>query len=31
MDIKAEINWLHKEIDQLQDPGLIEALKDFLF
>ncbi|MFY0480982.1 hypothetical protein ACI6PS_00140 [Flavobacterium sp. PLA-1-15] len=30
MDIKADINWIHQEIDKVKDPGFIEKLKHLL-
>lgn len=30
MDIKADINWIHQEIDKVQDPTFIEKLKYLL-
>ncbi|MHC0448366.1 hypothetical protein ACWA1F_23390 [Flavobacterium sp. 3-218] len=30
MDIKAEINWIHQEIDKVKDPSFIEKLKHLL-
>ncbi|WP_125719457.1 hypothetical protein [Flavobacterium ustbae] len=30
MDIKAEINWIHKEIDKVKDPSFVEKLKHLL-
>lgn len=30
MDIKAEINWIHQEIDKVKDPTFIEKLKQLL-
>jgi len=30
MDIKADINWIHQEIDKVQDPTFIEKLKHLL-
>ena len=30
MDIQAELNWIHKELDQVKDPILIEAFKNML-
>lgn len=30
MDIKADINWIHQEIDKVQAPTFIEKLKHLL-
>jgi hypothetical protein len=30
MDIQAEINWIHQEIDKVKDPSFIEKLKRLL-
>ena len=30
MDIQAEINWIHQEIDKEKDPTFIEKLKQLL-
>ena len=30
MDIKAEINWIHQEIDKVKDPSFIEKMKRLL-
>lgn len=30
MDLKEELKWLHSEIDKLEDPKFIEALKNIL-
>ncbi|MGQ7947033.1 hypothetical protein [Flavobacterium sp. WC2509] len=30
MDIKAEINWIHQEIDKVKDPSFIEKMKHLL-
>lgn len=30
MDIQAEINWIHQEIDKVKDPSFIEKLKHLL-
>ncbi|KDN56273.1 hypothetical protein [Flavobacterium seoulense] len=30
MDIQAEINWIHKEIDKVKDPTFVEKLKRLL-
>lgn len=30
MDIKAEINWIHQEIDKVKDPSFVEKLKHLL-
>lgn len=30
MDIQAEINWIHQEIDKVKDPGFVEKLKRLL-
>ncbi|WP_281234427.1 hypothetical protein [Flavobacterium gelatinilyticum] len=30
MDIKAEINWIHQEIDKVKDPTFVEKLKHLL-
>ena len=30
MDIQAEINWIHQEIDKVKDPTFIEKLKHLL-
>lgn len=30
MDIQAEINWLHQEIDKVKDPTFVEKLKRLL-
>lgn len=27
MDIQAEINWIHQEIDKVKDPSFLEKLK----
>lgn len=27
MDIQAEINWIHQEIDKVKDPSFVEKLK----
>ncbi len=31
MDIQAEINWIHQEIDKVKDPSFVEKLKRLLF
>jgi hypothetical protein len=30
MDIQAEINWIHQEIDKVKDPTIIEKMKHLL-
>lgn len=30
MDIKADSNWIHQEIDKVKDPSFIEKLKHLL-
>jgi hypothetical protein len=30
MDIQAEINWIHQEIDKVKDPTFVEKLKSLL-
>ena len=30
MDIKADINWIHQEIDTIKDPSFIDKLKHLL-
>ncbi|WP_166924358.1 hypothetical protein [Flavobacterium poyangense] len=30
MDIQAEINWIHQEIDKVKDPSFVEKLKTLL-
>jgi hypothetical protein len=30
MDIQAEINWIHQEIDKVKDPIFVEKLKSLL-
>lgn len=30
MDIRAEINWIHQEIDKVNDPSFVEKLKHLL-
>jgi len=30
MDIQAEINWIHQEIDKVKDPTFVEKLKCLL-
>jgi predicted transcriptional regulator len=30
MDIQAEINWIHQEIDKVKDPNFIEKMKHLL-
>ncbi|WP_281240172.1 hypothetical protein [Flavobacterium praedii] len=30
MDIQAEINWIHQEIDKVKDPSFIEKIKHLL-
>ena len=30
MDIQAEINWIHQEIDKVKDPTFVEKLKRLL-
>ena len=30
MDIQAEINWIHQEIDKVKDPSFVEKLKRLL-
>lgn len=30
MDIQAEINWIHQEIDKVKDPSFIEKMKRLL-
>ncbi|HAH55078.1 MAG TPA: hypothetical protein DCM02_07290 [Flavobacterium sp.] len=27
MDIQAEINWIHQEVDKVKDPSFVEKLK----
>lgn len=27
MDIQAEINWIHQEVDKVKDPNFVEKLK----
>jgi len=30
MDLQAELNWIHKELDSLKNPTLILAIKNLL-
>ena len=30
MDLQADIKWIHKELDKVNDPSLIEVLKNML-
>ncbi len=30
MDLKAEIKWIHQELDNVKDPTLIEVFKNIL-
>ena len=30
MDIQAEINWIHQEIDKVKDPNFVKKLKRLL-
>lgn len=30
MDIQAEINWIHQELDKVKDPSFVEKLKHLL-
>ncbi|MBF7093099.1 hypothetical protein IUY40_16330 [Flavobacterium sp. ALJ2] len=30
MNIQAEINWIHQEIDKVKDPTFVEKLKNLL-
>lgn len=30
MDIQAEINWIHQEIDKVKEPTFVEKLKHLL-
>ena len=30
MDIQAEINWIHQEIDKVKDPSFVQKLKHLL-
>lgn len=30
MDIQAEINWIHQEIDKVKDPSFVKKLKHLL-
>ena len=30
MDIQAELNWIHQEIDKVKDPSFVEKLKTLL-
>lgn len=30
MNIQAEINWIHQEIDKVKDPSFVEKLKHLL-
>lgn len=30
MDIQAEINWIHKELDEVKDATLLHAIKNIL-
>jgi len=30
MDMQAEINWIHQEIDKVKDPSFVEKLKNLL-
>jgi hypothetical protein len=30
MDLQAEINWIHQEIDKVKDPTFVEKLKRLL-
>jgi hypothetical protein len=30
MDIQAEINWIHQEIDKVKDPSFVDKLKNLL-
>lgn len=30
MDIQAELNWIHQEIDKVKDPTFLEKLKTLL-
>lgn len=30
MDIQADINWIHKELDEVKDATLLQAIKNIL-
>lgn len=30
MDLQAELNWIHRELDKVKDPVFIEAIKNML-
>ena len=30
MDLQADINWIHQEIDKVQDPDLLQTIKGIL-
>ena len=30
MDLKAELKWIHQELDNVKDPTLIEVFKNML-
>ena len=30
MDLQAELKWIHRELDNLKDPTLLEAIKNIL-
>ena len=30
MDIQAELNWIHQEIDKVKDPSFVQKLKHLL-
>jgi predicted transcriptional regulator len=30
MNLQADLNWIHKELDNVKDPELIEAIKEML-
>lgn len=30
MDIQAELNWIHQEIDKVKDPSFVEKMKHLL-
>ena len=30
MDLQAELNWIHRELDKVKDPIFIEAIKNML-
>ena len=30
MDLKADLDWIHRELDNVKDPAFIEAIKNLL-